>query len=253
MQERGQVGIQSAVRDRRTSALAKYQDLVVGSRSVLRLVAYELVTTLTSWVPGALGLVLRKMAYPLILGSCGRNVVFGQGVVLRHPGKIHVGSDVVVDDFVLLDAKGTGNQGIRLGDGVFLGRGTILSCKDGDIDLGDHVNIGFHSEVFSGSRVTVGRYGLFAAYTYLVGGGHEFDRPDVPVIEQARSSRGITLGENVWLGTGAKVLDGVTVGRDVVVGAGAVVTDDLPDGVVAVGVPARAVRRREAGEPAAGS
>jgi acetyltransferase-like isoleucine patch superfamily enzyme len=253
LQESGQVGIQSAVRDRRTSPLAKYQELVVGSRSIWRLLLYELVVTLTSWVPGALGLLLRKLAYPLVLGSCGRNVTFGQGVVLRHPAKIRLGDDVVVDDLVLLDAKGSTNQGIRLGNGVFLGRGTILSCKNGDIDLGDHVNIGFHSEVFSGSTVTVGKYGLFAAYTYLVGGGHEFDRPDVPVIEQARRSRGITLGDNVWLGTGAKVLDGVRVGRDVVVGAGAVVTEDLPDGVVAVGVPARAVRRREPEEPAASS
>ncbi|HET8646657.1 MAG TPA: acyltransferase [Vicinamibacteria bacterium] len=250
---RGQVGIQSALGDRARSPLAKYQELVVGSRGLGRLLLYEMVVTFTSWVPGALGLVLRKVAYPLLLGSCGRNVTFGQGVVLRHPAKIHLGDDVVVDDLVVLDAKGSANQGIRLGQGVFLGRGTILSCKDGDIELGDHVNIGFHSEVFSGSRVTVGKYGLFAAYTYLVGGGHEFDRPEVPVIEQARRSVGITLGDNVWLGTGAKVLDGVTVGRDVVVGAGAVVTEDLPDGVVAVGVPARAVRQREPVEPAARS
>jgi acetyltransferase-like isoleucine patch superfamily enzyme len=252
LEDRRQVAIQSALSDRGTSALRKYQDLVVGSRSLLRLVVYEMVVTLTSWVPGALGLVLRKVAYPWLLGSCGRNATFGQGVVLRHPGKIHVGDDVVVDDLVVLDAKGTANRGIRLGQGVFLGRGTILSCKDGDIELGDNVNIGFHSEVFSGSTVTVGRYGLFAAYTYLVGGGHDFDRPEVPVIEQERRSRGIALGENVWLGTGAKVMDGVRIGRDVVVGAGAVVTEDLPDGVVAVGVPARVVRRRDEA-PAASS
>ena len=54
------------------------------------------------------------------------------------------------------------------------------------------------------------------------------------------------MGDNVWLGAGASVLDGVTLGRDVVVGAGAVVTSDLPDGSVAVGVPARVVRSREA-------
>jgi len=71
----------------------------------------------------------------------------------------------------------------------------------------------------------------------------------VPVLEQGRSSSGITLGDNVWLGTGTKVLDGVRIGRDVVVGAGAVVTDDLPDGAVAVGMPARVVRRREGGPP----
>jgi len=231
------------------SSLSKYQDLVVGSRSLADLILYELVVTLFSWVPGALGLALRKVAYPWLLGSVGRNVTFGHGVVLRHPKKIRLGDDVVVDDLVVLDAKGATNRGITVGSGVFLGRGTILSCKDGDIVLGDHTNLGFHCEVFSASTVTVGRHGLFAAYTYLVGGGHEFERADVPVLEQGRSSSGITLGDNVWLGTGTKVLDGVRIGRDVVVGAGAVVTDDLPDGAVAVGMPARVVRRREGGPP----
>lgn len=242
--ERRPIAIQDAAAAPR-SPLSKYQDLIVGSRSLLDLVLYELVITLTSWVPGALGLVLRRIAYPWLLGACGRNVVFGQGVVLRHPAKIRMGNDVVVDDLVLLDAKGSTNTGITIGSNVFLGRGTILSCKDGDIVLGDHVNIGFYSEVFSGSSVTVGPYGLFAAYTYLVGGGHEFDRTDAPVIEQRRSSRGIALAENVWLGTGVKVLDGVRIGRDVVVGANGVVTEDLPDGAVAVGVPARVVRKRD--------
>ncbi len=73
---------------------------------------------------GALGLALRKALYPLLLGSCGRNVVFGQNVVLRHPHKIHIGSNVVVDDNCLLDAKGESNRGIRIGSGVFIGRNT---------------------------------------------------------------------------------------------------------------------------------
>jgi acetyltransferase-like isoleucine patch superfamily enzyme len=239
-----EIGIQQAARDAARSALAKYQDLVIGSRSFGKLIVYELVVLLAAWVPGALGLVLRKILYPLILGAVGPNTVFGQGVVLRHPGKIRIGRDVVVDDLVLIDAKGETNQGIAIGDGVFLGRGTILSCKNGDIALGDHVNIGFHCEVFSGSSVKVGAYGLFAAYSYLVGGGHDFERAEVPVIEQQRLSKGIVLGENVWLGTGAKVLDGVSIGRDVVVGANAVVSSDLPDGVVAAGIPAKVLRPR---------
>jgi acetyltransferase-like isoleucine patch superfamily enzyme len=91
----------------------------------------------------------------------------------------------------------------------------------------------------------VGDYGLFAAYSYLVGGGHRFDEAGVPILEQTRSSSGIRLGDNVWLGTGAKVLDGVSIGSDVVVGANAVVAADLPDRVVAAGVPARVLRERE--------
>lgn len=244
------VAIQEALASPRLSPVAKYQDLVVGSRSLARLVLHETVILFTSWVPGALGLVLRRMAYPWLLGAVGRNVTFGCGVVLRHPAKVRLGDDVVVDDLVVLDAKGQNNRGITIGNGVFLGRGTILSCKDGDIVLGDHVNMGFHCEIFSGSSVRVGRHGLFAAYAYLVGGGHEFEAAGVPVIQQARVSQGIELGENVWLGTGAKVLDGVRIGHDVVVGANAVVTEDLPEGSVAVGVPARVVRRREAAAPA---
>ena len=60
----------------------------------------------------------------------------------------------------------------------------------------------------------------------------------------------IVLGDNVWLGTGAKVLDGVRIGSDVVVGANAVVNADLPDGAVAAGVPARVLRLRQGAEPA---
>jgi acetyltransferase-like isoleucine patch superfamily enzyme len=242
---RDPIAIQDALGRSDRSALAKYQDLVVGSRSLGRLLLYELVVLLTSWVPGALGLALRRLAYPLLLGSCGRGVAFGHGVVLRHAHKIHLGDGVVVDDLVVLDAKGESNHGIAIGKGVFLGRGTILSCKNGDIVLGDHVNIGFHSEIFSGSKVSVGRHGLFAAYVYLVGGGHDFERADVPVLEQGRSSVGIELGDDVWLGTGAKVLDGVRIGKGVVVGANAVVNQDLPDGVVAAGIPARVIRKRD--------
>jgi acetyltransferase-like isoleucine patch superfamily enzyme len=249
MQASSPLGIQEALTSPGGSSLSKYQDLVVGSRSFARLLLYEMVVTFTSWLPGALGLVLRRVTYPWILGAVGRNVTFGQGVVVRHPHKIRLGDDVVLDDLVLLDAKGTTNRGITVGNGGFIGRGTILSCKNGDITLADGVNIGFHAEIFSGSSVTVGRHGLFAAYTYLVGGGHAFEESEAPVIAQERTSAGIVVGENVWLGTGAKVLDGVTLGNDVVVGANAVVTDDIPSGCVAVGIPARVVRRRNEALP----
>ena len=55
----------------------------------------------------------------------------------------------------------------------------------------------------------------------------------------------IVIGDNVWLGGGAVVLPGVTIGDNTVVGAGAVVTRDLPPNVVAVGNPARVIRKVE--------
>lgn len=242
------VGIQAAIRDPR-SPVEKYQDLVIGSRGLLRLLHFEFVMLFASWVPGALGLLLRKILYPTLLGSCGRGVVFGVDVALRHPHKIHIGEGTLIDDHVLVDAKGVANQGIRIGDNGFIGRNSILSCKDGDIVLGSHINIGFNSEIFSSSKVEVGDYGLFAAYTYVVGGGHDHSDLGAVIIDQARPSRGVTIGRNAWLGAGAKILDGVTLGQNVVIGAGAVVNESLPDSVIAAGVPAKIIRRRDGLSP----
>src|SRR5439155_118256 len=128
--------------------------------------------------------------YPWLLGSCGHNVVFGQNVVLRHPHKIHIGSNVVVDDNCLIDAKGDSNRGIRIGDGVFVGRNTILSCKNGDIDVADGANLGFNCEVFSASRVTIGARVLMAAYTSVIGGDHDFSDTAKPAIVAAARESG---------------------------------------------------------------
>ena len=222
-----------------TSSRAKYSALVVGRPGLGALLKYELVISLAQARAGALGLVLRKMLYPALLGSCGRNVVFGQNVVVRHPHKIFIGSDVVIDDNCLIDAKGESNRGIRIGDGVFIGRNTILSCKNGDIELADGANIGFNCEVFSASRVTIGADVLIAAYAYLVGGDHDAPDRTRAVIEQSRRSAGIRVGAGAWIGAGATVLDGVSLGDRAVVGAGAVVREDVPEGKTAVGVPAR--------------
>jgi acetyltransferase-like isoleucine patch superfamily enzyme len=226
------------------SAREKYASLIVGKSGLGALLGYELVITLTQIVPGALGLALRKTFYPLLLGSCGRNVVFGHNVALRHPHKIHIADNVVVDDNCLLDAKGDAGSGIRIGSGVFIGRNTILSCKGGQIEIADGANIGFNCELFSASRVRIGARTLLAAYCYVIGGDHDFSEPGRSVLDQPRVSAGVTIGDGAWLGAGAKILDGVTIGDGAVVGAAAVVREDVPAGAVAVGIPARVVSTR---------
>jgi len=227
-----------------TSARQKYATLVVGRPGLRALLAYELIITLSQSLPGALGLALRKLLYPKLLGACGRNVVFGQNVVLRHPHKIHIADNVVVDDNCLLDAKGESNRGIRIGSGVFIGRNTILSCKNGDIELGDGANIGFNCELFSASSVRVGAGTLLAAYTYVIGGDHDFSDPSKSILEQGRKSDGVQIGAGAWIGAGAKVLDGVSIGDKAIIGAGAVVTRDVPAQAVALGIPAKVVSNR---------
>ena len=94
----------------------------------------------------------------------------------------------------------------------------------GEIVLGDAVRIGAH--------------------TSLLAFNHTMTDPDVEVFRQPISSRGITVGNDVWIGSHVVILDGVTVGDKAVIAAGAVVTKNVPAGAIVGGNPARVLRWR---------
>ncbi|MGK7344209.1 MAG: acyltransferase [Candidatus Nitrospinota bacterium M3_3B_026] len=238
------VQIQREIEGGGKSRLRQYQDLIVGSRSLWFLVKYELITLLFSRIPGALGILLRKIFYPTIMGKAGRGVVFGMDVWLRHPLKITIGDGAIIDDGALLDAKGSGNRGITIGRGCYVGRGSILSCKDGDIVMEDYSNISTWCNISSNSKIMIGEKALLGPYVSVFATTHGFDNPETPILDQGWASEGVAIGKNCWLGARVTVLDGVDIGDNTIVGAGAVVNSSLPEGVVAVGAPARVVKKR---------
>jgi acetyltransferase-like isoleucine patch superfamily enzyme len=243
----GKTALQSALTDTRKSALQKYQEVVIGRSGWLRLLLYELLICFIGPLPGAVGLLLRSKLFPLLFGSVGKKVIFGRSMTIRHPHKIHIGDNTVFDDYAVLDAKGSENEGIRIGCDVMVGRGTVLSCKNGDISIGDNTNIAMNCFIQSARKVHVGSHVLFGAYCYVIGGGdHQTDRLDVPILSQGQVVRGITIEDNCWLGGGVLVQDGTTIGRDTIVGSGAVVRQDIPAFSVAAGVPAAVKKSRKA-------
>ncbi|MGH3510564.1 MAG: sugar O-acetyltransferase [Nocardioidaceae bacterium] len=116
-----------------------------------------------------------------------------------------------------------------------------------------YVDYGAHLTIGTGTFVNFGLVALDCAPITIgadvqIGPNVQLLTPTHPVDPERRrakweSARPITIGDNVWLGGGAIVLPGARIGADTVVGAGAVVTGSLPAAVVAVGNPARVVRR----------
>jgi len=226
------------------SPLRAYQDLVVGSRSWGRLVRYEL----TAWatrVPGAAGVVLRKLLIPGLLAESGRGTVWGHGIVIRHPGKMRVGEGVVVDDGCYFDAKGCDVGEFVIGDGAFISRGCVVSGKAGALTLGPQVNLGVGCVLYSAPRLEIGAHTMLAANCYIGGGRYDAEAPrDRTIADHLLPGRGVSIGEDCWLGAGVIVVDGVTIGRGCVIGAGAVVTRDVPPFTIAAGIPARPIGER---------
>ena len=233
---------------REGSALSRYQDVVVGRTGLGRTLYFEFCAWLT-FIPGALGLWLRKVFWRRLFGSCGGGVVFGANVTLRHPHRIHLGDRVVISEGVILDARNENSEEvIKLGDDVMLANYIVISCKSGTVDIGARVGVGAQSIIQSTNDcpVSIGADTIIGPRCYIVGGGsYRTNRTDIPIWQQGIvDDGGCVLEDNVWLGAAVNVLGGVTVKTGGIAAAGAVVTRDIPADTICAGIPAKPVRRR---------
>lgn len=230
------------------SAFAKYRGLFYGDRSSGYIMASELIQLFTQGLPGALGLVLRKNLYPMLFKSAGRGCIFGRNITLRHAHKISLGEGVILDDNSVVDAKGETNSGIQIGNGVYVGRNTIVYCKNGDIAISDAVNISANCQIFSSNKLTIGTNTVIGAFAYLLSGGEYDYRSPLPFAQQSgQETKGpLEIGANCWLGAHVTVTDAASIGEHCVIGAGAVVTKPVPANSIAVGIPARVIKSLDA-------
>ncbi len=145
-----------------------------------------------------------------------------------------------------------GNLGrVRVGEDVYVGEGCWIEAIRGHapggdplIVLGDHARLGMDITITAARSVVIEEHAAIARNTFISDHSHGFRDPDVPVILQGVDRVApVRICRGAWLGHGVVVLPGVTIGRNAVVGANAVVTADVPDRCVAVGSPARIVRR----------
>ncbi|HQM51836.1 MAG: acyltransferase [Candidatus Aureabacteria bacterium] len=235
-----------ALSDPREGALAKYRRLVFGEGGILGLLRYELLLLLFSNIPGALGILLRRIFYRPLFKRMGRGVIIGTGVTLRHPGRISLGNHVAIDDYCTLDARGENCGGITLGDRTIVSRFSILRTKEGTIEIGAGAGIGSHSILASTSSLVAGEHLLLAPASCIIAGGqHAFARADVPIVAQGMISKGgVSIGDDVWIGSRATILDGVKIGAHAIVGACALVNKEIPAYAIAYGVPAKQVGDR---------
>ncbi len=228
---------------REGSALKKYRRLAPGDVGLLRFLYYEAVITLFANIPGALGYLLRKLFFPPLFKRCGKGVVFGRGMTIRNPANIEIGHGVVFDDYVLLDGKG----GIlKIGDRCLVARGATLSCKYGDIILGNDVNISNNVTIYSNHRVEIGDKTFIAGHCYIVAGGeHYFEDTTIPILDQGiKEGRGVKIEGDCWIGAATTVLDGTHLAHGCVVGASALLKGAFEPYSIIVGIPGRVIRKR---------
>jgi acetyltransferase-like isoleucine patch superfamily enzyme len=230
----------------RKSLFRTYADLVIGSGSIFMLMKYEFLTTLLGPIPGAFGLLLRKLFYPMLFQRVGKGVSIGRSITIRHPAKIKLGRRVVIDDYCVIDARGAGDQGITIGDDVFIGRAVTIQSKVGAISIGDKVSIGSGSSLIAQGGIIIDEMVNIAGICNFSGGAYQVGRDSASLREHGKVTKGpIHIEKKCRFGMGAMVLDGVHVKEGTIVGAMSLVSEDLPEYSVAAGIPAKVKYRRD--------
>jgi acetyltransferase-like isoleucine patch superfamily enzyme len=226
---RGESFIRYKMFDKRKSVVHKYGELVIDKFSYLRLLKYEVITTLFGPLPGTLGLLMRRIFYPLLFKEIGKGVVFGRNVVLRHANKIRIGARVIIDDYSFLDARGAGEDGIVIEDDVIISRGCCIQAKVGPIQIGRKTEVGMATTIVSQGGVYIDERVSIGGGCKISGGLFEMLMDEDADPPYRRYSKGpVRIEKRCLLAMGVIILDGVNVGEGSMVGSGAVVSMNLP-------------------------
>jgi acetyltransferase-like isoleucine patch superfamily enzyme len=141
---------------------------------------------------------------------------------------IHVGANTLIGPDISLSAgmvpgqECITNPVVTIGDRCLIGRGSGIV---------GHFSIEIGNDVWTGHNV------------YITDQNHGYEDVTRPISQQSQPERAVKIGDGSWLGYGSVVLPGVTIGEHCVIGANSVVTHDVPSFSVAVGVPARVIKK----------
>lgn len=164
---------------------------------------------------------------------------------IYHP-HLQLGANVFIGDRTVIFQVENGGA-VEIGDRVHLHQDICIETGDGgSLKIGKNSHIqprcqfsAYQGAIAIGSGVQIAPNCAFYPYDHGIA-------PNIPIQQQPLQTKGgILIEDDVWLGFGVIVLDGVRIGKGAVVGAGAVVTRDVPEGAIALGVPARVVSMRQ--------
>jgi acetyltransferase-like isoleucine patch superfamily enzyme len=214
------------------------------ANSLPRYLWEQIIQAALGWVPSVAGIALRAIGYRVILTMDGVAAI-EDGVRIRFAGNVRLGKGVYLDHGTYLHAC---PGGISIGAESRVMKNAILhvynfrNLPQSGIRIGARSLIGEGCILRGQGGITIGDDVYLGTLVQLLAVNHVFADTNRPISHQGITAEGISIGDGAWIGSGAILLDGVRIGRNAVIGAGAVVNKNVPDYCVAVGNPARVVR-----------
>jgi acetyltransferase-like isoleucine patch superfamily enzyme len=174
---------------------------------------------------------IRSKVYTILISryfyDFGKNSTIIPPFRYANPGLMSIGNYVTIH----------GNSWIQV-------VGPVEGQTQPKLTVEDSVCIGMNATISVCDKIEIQRNVFLARNVYISDHGHEFRDPTMPISKQGISEpKRVCIGADTWLGQNSVVLPGVKIGKHCVIGANSVVNRTIPDFSVAVGAPARVVRR----------
>ncbi len=164
----------------------------------------------------------------------------------------HLGMNCSIGNGIIINGKPNNHEGISIGDNVTIYDGFKLIADyfipEAGIKLGNNIAINYGAYIGGDGGVSIGNDVLMGPEVCILSGGHRYANPDIPIIKQPFSFGKIIIEDDVWIGARAIILQGVTIGHGSVIWAGSVVVEDIPPYSIAVGNPAKVIKKRKASD-----
>lgn len=154
---------------------------------------------------------------------------------------LHCQKGSTIDKYVEIDRSGR----IEIGCNTSISKWVVFKNWGGYIKIGNNCTINSFSHLSGNGGIEIGNDVRIASHTTIISANHNFDKIDKPIFMQGETRELITIGDDCWIGSGARILTGVKIGKGSVIGAGSVVVKDVPEYSVVVGVPGRVIKSRK--------
>lgn len=193
-------------------------------------------------------ITLSSRIFMLIRGflKTGNKVFIGRNTKIYNVANISFGKNVTIDKNCLID--GFSSEKIQFGDCIKIGSYSTLSAtshlsKFGKgLKIGNNSAVGQFTQFGAAGGIEIGTDVIMGSYISFHSENHNFNDNTKLIREQGVTSKGIKIGNNVWVGAKATFLDGCIVGNNSVVAAGAVVNGIYPDNSIIGGIPAKVIK-----------
>jgi galactoside O-acetyltransferase len=181
---------------------------------------------LISWIPSFIGSRIRSVFYNKWFIYLGKNAYFDSHVDIDGFKSISIGDNFKISKYSKLTSPSISNKGsLKIGNNVSLNRNVNINAKSGEITIGNDVLISYNC--------------------VLRASNHNFDDLSMPIKYQGNTFGKIVIEDNVWIGANVVITSNVTIKKGSIIGAGSVVTKDVEANSIAVGVPAKIIKKRK--------